>query len=722
MRKRRSLLLVACTTLLLSFGAAACGGGDDDPADTGTSGDVVADTESDAGMDAEPDAEPPEDVEPDTPDDKQDTDVEQDVSDETDAGDEEDTGPDPDELDSDSDGLTNAEEQQLCNGNGSDPYDGDTDGDGLSDYEEVQRGTNPCKQDTDGDGASDWEELQWDLNPTNPDTYNDGTIDGDRWILSACENQTPSEVDFYENAEGNWSVALPTAFGNYTDLSITNSSAPLAAAAYDDPANEVAGFMLSENNPTSASSPQQPLATQPAGQVYQALQSISSVDQDLTQGEFQTHDGYTASTGEYEVTVNGGAVSVKKFRDDLLLEAAPFSQGDVSGLPSSAGATYDQFKVIITVIFRPNLNGPAQRLVTAGVAPLKKVARDSPQYSPFLRFRMNDLTDTTNIAEEVDTSLTKCARFTADADRPQAEFYWVLDQSGSMSDDNQKVIDFSDNFIQEIENTALDYRLGVTNMDPSTEGRLRAPTYWHKASSTFKSQVDGMAINCSGDGTIGCSGGSEYGLKNGREGIRYMTGGASQQPSPPEEIRADAEVITIFMSDEEANSAKLNDWGMVDGISNVGDFELWYQNKTTAFAIVGDGQSCGTDNGQAYKDVALATGGKTASLCASDLTQTIQDIIFAATGVASNYNPKPRPISSSLKVFMNGTFVPRSEEDGYNYFAKDNAVAFFGNFRPDPDKAEDPTVAPDRVAIVYETYKDKCKESGNGAFNCSNNN
>jgi len=720
MRRPSKQLICVITVCLFVFGAAACGGGEDDSGQ-GAPSDVEVDGSDDEKMDTGLDVDPTDDVDSDTPD-EDDGGVQPDAPDETDGGVDADTEPDTDEVDSDNDGLSNAEERQLCDGEGSDPYDGDTDGDGLSDYEEVQRGTSPCKKDSDGDGASDRVEIKWGLNPTNPDTYNDGTIDGDRWILSACQDLTPNEIDFYRNSDGNWSVALPTSFENYNDLSITNSAAPLAAAAYGDPTNEVSGFMLSEDNPTSATRPQEPLATQPAGQLFQALRSVATIEQDLTQGDFETHDGYTASTGEYEVSVGGqNGMSVNKLRDELLLEAAPFSMGEVSGLPSSAGARYQNFKVIITVIFRPNLNGPAQRLVTAAVAPLEKVARDGANYSPFVRFRMNDVTNTTNIAEEVDTSLSKCARFTADAERPKTEFYWVLDQSGSMTSFNNTIASFADDFVAKIENTALDYRFGVTNMDPANQGRFRSPAYWHTQSSTFKSEVSGAVTNCGG-ANWSCDGVEEDGLRVGYEGIRYMTGAGPQQPTPPEEVRSKANIITIFMSDEEANTVKDNEWSDVPGFNSTQDFVGWYQNNTTAFAIVGDGDDCGMDNGQAYKQVALGSGGKSANLCTGDLTQTIEDIIFAASGIGSKYNPKPRPISSSLKVFINGTFVPRAEQDGFNYFAKDNAVAFFGDFRPDPEKADDPTVAPDRVAIVYDTYKDKCKESGNGAFNCANTN
>ena len=62
----------------------------------------------------------------------------------------------PHDLDSDGDGLTDAEEQAW----GTDPFNPDTDGDGLSDGKEALfYHTDPLNPDTDGDGYSDYEEI-----------------------------------------------------------------------------------------------------------------------------------------------------------------------------------------------------------------------------------------------------------------------------------------------------------------------------------------------------------------------------------------------------------------------------------------------------------------------------------------------------------------------------------------------------------------------------------
>ncbi len=69
---------------------------------------------------------------------------------------------DPASLDTDGDGLSNAEEAQL----GTDPNKKDSDGDGLTDYQEVKTfTTNPLSQDTDRDGYSDKTEIDKGYNP-----------------------------------------------------------------------------------------------------------------------------------------------------------------------------------------------------------------------------------------------------------------------------------------------------------------------------------------------------------------------------------------------------------------------------------------------------------------------------------------------------------------------------------------------------------------------------
>ncbi len=80
-------------------------------------------------------------------------------------------------VDSDGDGITDAEEAKL----GTDANSADTDGDGLSDYDEINEyETDPLNPDTDGDGLSDGDEVNsYGTDPNKPDTDGDGLSDGD---------------------------------------------------------------------------------------------------------------------------------------------------------------------------------------------------------------------------------------------------------------------------------------------------------------------------------------------------------------------------------------------------------------------------------------------------------------------------------------------------------------------------------------------------------------
>ena len=65
-------------------------------------------------------------------------------------------GTDPNDRDTDDDGMEDGTEVDMAMGTGCpDPLNADSDGDTLSDGAEVTQGTDPCNADTDGDGLPD---------------------------------------------------------------------------------------------------------------------------------------------------------------------------------------------------------------------------------------------------------------------------------------------------------------------------------------------------------------------------------------------------------------------------------------------------------------------------------------------------------------------------------------------------------------------------------------
>jgi MYXO-CTERM domain-containing protein len=73
-------------------------------------------------------------------------------------------GTDPNDPDSDDDGVTDGAEHSA----GTDPLNADSDGDGLDDGAEFGAGTDPLNADSDGDGATDGAEVGAGTDPLDP--------------------------------------------------------------------------------------------------------------------------------------------------------------------------------------------------------------------------------------------------------------------------------------------------------------------------------------------------------------------------------------------------------------------------------------------------------------------------------------------------------------------------------------------------------------------------
>ncbi|RAL24972.1 hypothetical protein DL240_01815 [Lujinxingia litoralis] len=591
------------------------------------------------------------------------------------------------QRDADQDGLSDCEERELC----TDEFDHDSDGDTLSDLEELQLGTDPCAADSDADGVNDDEEELLKLDPLNVCSYPahyypnpEACRDGDLWVVSACDEPASEPTEFFVNGVGNWGVGLPPAFANYTNLTISGASVEnrQAAAVFDDPANEVAGFILSQSTDGVSS------AVQAVQLKRQLIGSVSTVVQEVIGGEFSTHDYNSAAVSRYLLR-SPQPRSARAMRDHLLAGVAPFGSGDISGLPSTSGNTYTEYRVYLTTVLRQH-----QLITLVALAPDTKYESQDKT-----KFRMDDLTNTTGLATATAADVLRCTRFPPVEEIPQVEFLWVLDQSGSMSDDFDRVRDVAEGFFAELRNTPLDYRLGVTNMWQGGQGELRNPPGWHRDQASFLEEIEEWVVAC--NGCSGDFGGAEYGIKNARSAIEYM----SSNLAPAElRIRPNAEIVTVLMSDEEAQTFQNSGLNTPAGQALMNDFIGFFTGRTTMFSIV-------TNDGEAYRQVATATGGNYYSLDSPNIEESINDIIIAATGRAANYVLPDVPLSSSLRVFKDGQWVPRSRINGFDYFAATNSIAFFGEYRPSDDDPEDAPI--NFVAVSYRHFQVNSKPDSN---------
>ena len=614
------------------------------------------------------------------------------------AGEDADAGPTctPD-TDTDGDGLDDCDETQLCTS----PTEADTDGDGLDDREEFFNNSDPCDPDTDGDGLNDKAELDLGLDPQKPSTLGDGVDDGDRWRATACAPPQDSDEDFtgtinyFTSQTGDYKVGVPQDVSTHQKLTLNNVTAPIASSIYSDSPDSLYGFLLSKNAEAGRSTPDaslrqtvRPKVLARAGQVPEDLLY------DINTAPFDTHDGHRASIGRY-VVETATAKTPAKVREELLLGLAPFARSDVGagGLPSTTGQTYSRFRIFVSVILRAKSSGPSQTLISAAVVP-------EPVYDSRadVRFQMDNLTNTTNVSQQAAGTMVGCSSFKPRENDPKAYFYWVIDQTGSAQSKISNLVGSEQDLVNHMQASQVDYSVGVTNMDPDNGGELYNP--WTQSASQFASDIQGAAVNCSG---WSCSGGTEEGLESAYQGIQYMRGRQAQQPPAAESIPSGASVIPVFVTDDAAGS-------VTNGSAMPSKYTNFFSGPAgaTAYALKGT-DNCGNSDGPVFRDVAFESGGNVGSICAAQLDEIAIDIVVGAAGDIAGYQLSETPVSASMSVFMESdqdptksTFVPRSRDDGYDYFAEENSVAFFGSFRPSDDPAT--SYAEDFVAVRYEYF------------------
>ncbi|MGM9552598.1 MAG: S-layer homology domain-containing protein [Clostridia bacterium] len=121
--------------------------------------------------------------------------------------------------DADEDGLTNKEEIDL----GTDPIKKDTDNDGLNDSDEVNTyGTDPCNYDSDGDKLSDGDEILLGLDPLMKKT--DGkTLDSERTFTQELSENNIAEELLLEDNDAVPSLTL-TASGNINNSVVVSTT------------------------------------------------------------------------------------------------------------------------------------------------------------------------------------------------------------------------------------------------------------------------------------------------------------------------------------------------------------------------------------------------------------------------------------------------------------------------------------------------------------------
>jgi hypothetical protein len=641
--------------------------------------------------------------------------------------------PDYLDVDSDSDGLLDAEE--------------DENGDGLLGccMTECNKPSTAqednCVFTDDGCGAGqtcennkctpsiDFKCSNGETDPTKKDTFGDGKLDNERGTF-ICRDATEDRpqgrkpIQLRKSTTGDWHVALEKT-ATYGELQITNAGAKDAAGVIDESGTmaEVAGFVVSrdtdkENLQEELTAIVQALNTKPPG-------GSGTVSQRSSGNQIKSHDKYDSVQGTILDVTLSTASNVSTVRNELVGALLGKQMAELGNLPGPYGSSHTEFVIRFVTLKRFEFKEDAQgniekdangypldsgdkskwRLMVMGAVSAKANYQDPSRVTGFI---VDDLSNGTALATAGDVVQNECDVGTISS-LPIADIIWVIDESGSMDDKRQDVVNNANNFFSRALSSGLDFRMGVTGVcDPDDT--------WGDCPSTVVGKFcSKISTNQSDDGGVdrfllpseqsifssciknppGYEGGSEYGLVNTKEAVKKHLPRAA---NAPDKVRADAKLVIIIATDEVPESLS-----STIGYSNFSSCTLDASTQTAvnsaiqpyvsllsgvtdpeAAAVVhliggvcnSTGCSWEPDVAHGYKELVQQLGGQIGDVCQKDLGNTLQVIIDSIVAGASPVKLDFVPISTSLAVAMDGVEILRSRTNGFDYRSSGNSLVF----------------------------------------------
>ena len=633
--------------------------------------------------------------------------------------------PDYLDIDSDGDGLLDKEEDTngdgllgccltKCSTPGVKQVDCVLTDDGCGSGQKCENGT--CTP------AVNFECSNGETSPWNKDTFGDGKLDNERGTF-ICRDATEDNpkgrkpVQLRQNVTGDWHIALEKT-AKYGELKITSAGLKDAAGVVDedDIQAEVAGFVISRDTVKDSVQDEltemlQAIGAKPPG-------GSGTVSQRASGTQVKSHDRYDSIQGTILDVTLSTASNVSTVRNELLGTLMGKSMAELGNLPSPYGSSHTEFVVRFVTVKRVEFDKDSQgnlvkdakgypvdsgdkskwRLVIMGAVASKANYQDPARVTGFI---VDDLSNGTALARSSDKVFNECDVGIITS-LPVADIIWVVDESGSMSDNRQDIVNNANNFFSRALSSGLDFRMGVTNVcNPSGSYKTAVGKFCSKVSTSSSDDGGTDRFLLPSEQTIfsscvnnppGYEGGSEYGLENAKAAVTKHLPRASGDPS---KIRPNAKLVIIVATDEIPNE--------LQGVLSYSNYDQCTLDATTQgkvnqgitqylnlfqgatdpegaamFHVIGGvcNNSCNADVAHGYKELAQQLGGQIGDVCQKDLGNTLQVIIDSIVAGASPLKLEYVPISSSLAVAMDGAEIKRSRTNGFDYRSSANSLVF----------------------------------------------
>ncbi len=253
---------------------------------------------------------------------------------------------------------------------------------------------------------------------------------------------------------------------------------------------------------------------------------------------------------------------------------------------------------------------------------------------------------------------------------PQVDLLFVVDDTGSMSQEHQALADSFAALVVALDDQGLNWQLGVVSTDPSQGGTLLGDPWILTPAWPDPEEAFSEAVNVGTSGTVS-AGLASLSMALSPTALEGVNRGFRRQ---------DAALQVVVVSDGDDESAV---W-LFDPVQDTLDLleqEALLSGRPAQFsAVVGDvPDGCTGDNGTAlpgtlYATVAEQTEGVVASICQTSLDEVLQELAALVVEVDDTFVLAGEPHDDKVRsVRVDGTLV---DEGAWALLAKPWRIVF----------------------------------------------
>lgn len=280
-------------------------------------------------------------------------------------------------------------------------------------------------------------------------------------------------------------------------------------------------------------------------------------------------------------------------------------------------------------------------------------------------------------------------RFTQLADN-KVDILWVVDDSGSMSEEQNLLANNFASFVALADMANVDYQIGVitTEINDAPAGKLWACNGFNKIIRRTDANR-AQAFSCAANVTTPPNGnrrpnpmGSDE-AEAGLQAARLALDAPVRDTDNMGFLRPDARLAVVVVSDEEDQSPGPTSL-YVDFMRNIKGFRN--PQLMSLSVIVGDpGSGCATaEAGDRYFDAANQLNGQFESICTSNWAPMLSRIGLGVFTLRTAWSLSRGADAMSITVTVGGVPVAQNATNGWTYDATTNSVEFHGSSVPQP--------------------------------------